>query len=342
MKKNFFVPLLLSVLCSLTHASDIHLYGVVDIGYLHDSNSHDVSMDERAENRLGIKGSEDLGNGLKAIFQLEQRFNLTNGQESINGDFEGAANVGLSGRLGKLRFGRLNELSTETIRKLDPFNQDGVGSMFLSNLRGDDGSGRLSNTIRWDSPVMHGVQLGASYTIADSDNSISSLSHLIASNSQVFNYASLGISSTEVNNDGYALSLIYTNDQLYAIGNYTLSPNSSESDTWNLGAAYNFGEATISAAYQETDINHAMLQESWLFGATYALGKSELLFSYNDQDVSLNGAPLSERRQYALGYRYHLSNRSTLYADLVYEELDSDILPTNDANTINIGLTHTF
>lgn len=116
----------------------------------------DGRMGENINNRIGFRGSEDLGSGYKATFQLEKRFNLNDG--TISGvDWEGASNLGISSPFGAVRLGRLNELPTETFRTLDPFNQFGVGSMLLSSQR----STRLSNTVRYDSPNLSGFKLGA-------------------------------------------------------------------------------------------------------------------------------------------------------------------------------------
>ena len=82
-------------------------------------------MGENTNNRLGFTGNEDLGGGLKTTFQLESR----NGTEATKVDWEGASNVGLAGDWGSIRFGRMSEISNEYIQFLDPFFQNGIGSM---------------------------------------------------------------------------------------------------------------------------------------------------------------------------------------------------------------------
>ena len=69
-------------------------------------------MGENTNNRIGFTGTEDLGSGLAATFQLERRFNLNDGTSATDLDWEGAANVGLaSEKWGKVRMGRMNEIS---------------------------------------------------------------------------------------------------------------------------------------------------------------------------------------------------------------------------------------
>ncbi|MEA5098843.1 MAG: porin, partial [Burkholderiaceae bacterium] len=170
MKKTLLAVAALSAV-GLAHAqSNTTIYGAVDIGYAKSTGTK-TAMDDKYDNRLGFQGYEDLGNGLKATFQLEHRFKLYNGKETANQIFEGASNVGLQGSFGQVRFGRVNELSTETFRKIDPFEQYGVGSMFKTHLRGDNLEGRISNTVRYDSPNLNGIQLGASYTVKNGSKS---------------------------------------------------------------------------------------------------------------------------------------------------------------------------
>lgn len=160
MKKNLLALALLGSISGLACAqSNVTIYGIVDTGFIKETGS-DGRMGENINNRIGFRGSEDLGSGYKATFQLEKRFNLNDG--TISGvDWEGASNLGISSPFGAVRLGRLNELPTETFRTLDPFNQFGVGSMLLSSQR----STRLSNTVRYDSPNMSGFKLGATYSL---------------------------------------------------------------------------------------------------------------------------------------------------------------------------------
>lgn len=58
--------------------SNVTLYGVVDIGYIKETG-RDIRMGDNDNNRLGFRGVEDLGNGWKAIFNLEKRFDLNDG-----------------------------------------------------------------------------------------------------------------------------------------------------------------------------------------------------------------------------------------------------------------------
>ena len=124
MKKTLIALAVLGAAAGVAHAqSNVTIYGIVDTGFIKKSG-HDVEMGENVNNRLGFRGVEDLGGGMKATFELERRFDLNNGEAKNDKDWDGAANVGLKGdSWGAVRLGRVNELTTETIRKFDPFYQ---------------------------------------------------------------------------------------------------------------------------------------------------------------------------------------------------------------------------
>src|SRR5690606_21611484 len=93
--------------------SSVTLYGLIDLGYMNDHDdakgtSQGIDSGNESGSRWGIKGEEDLGDGLKAVFQLESGFNADNGTSAQSGRLFGRwAYVGLkSDTLGELRLGR--------------------------------------------------------------------------------------------------------------------------------------------------------------------------------------------------------------------------------------------
>ena len=267
--------------------SNVVIYGIADIGYVKETGSK-MRMDENMNNRLGFMGSEDLGGGLKATFQLEKRFDLFDGDTrgGAGKEFDGASNLGLAGKgWGQVRFGRVNNLSVETIRKYDPFDQYGVGGMFENTLR----SARISNTARYDSPNMSGFQVGASYTLKAPG----------AANEDV----------TSADNAGYGLTLKYANGPLKLAANYDKMSDSNDSNNWNIGAAYAFGPLTVSALYEQAKLKGGSLQgmdvvdnykeKIWLVGAAYKIGAGVINASYGQYKVS--EVDNSTDKKFALG-----------------------------------------
>ena len=79
MKKTLIALAVLGACTGAAHAqTNVTIYGLVDTGLIKESGS-DVRMGGNEDSRIGFKGTEDLGSGLKATFQLERRFNLNNG-----------------------------------------------------------------------------------------------------------------------------------------------------------------------------------------------------------------------------------------------------------------------
>ncbi|MCZ4065747.1 porin [Oxalobacter aliiformigenes] len=360
MKKTLIALAVLGAAAGVAHAqSNVTIYGIVDTGFIKKSG-HDVEMGENVNNRLGFRGVEDLGSGMKATFELEQRFKLNNGEnnggkgwtKSGDRDFAGLANVGLKGdNWGSVKLGRVNELTTETIRKFDPFYQYGVGSMMYGSqrVRGID------NTIRYDSPNWSGFKFGATYSLGDNMDSDSRSSH------------GNTLKKAGADNDGYGIMLGYDNGPLSLVGNWSRLADSKKSSVWNLGAAYRFGPAKVELLYQQTiDKGYALGDESawkkvytaandirenqWLLGLEWKLGPGRLNASAQWMEVQANGADISDKDiyKYAIGYTYDLSKRTAIYGNVAYTDYDDKevaaVYGDTDDGTygVQVGITHKF
>ena len=370
MKKTLIALAVLGAAAGVAHAqSNVTIYGIVDTGFIKKSG-HDVEMGENVNNRLGFRGVEDLGSGMKATFELEQRFDLNNGRnkagkgyknKSADRDLAGLANVGLKGDWGAVKLGRVNELTTETIRKFDPFYQYGVGSMMYGSqrVRGID------NTIRYDSPNWSGFHFGATYSLGEN----------MDSDSRDSGQYGQDLKDAGADNDGYGIMLGYDNGPLALVGNWSRLADSKKSSVWNLGAAYRFGPAKVELLYQQTkDKGYALgdqsawktakldnkltayagaddIQENqWLLGVEWKLGPGRLNASAQWMEVEANGGNISDKDiyKYAIGYTYDLSKRTAIYGNLAYTDYDDKevaaIYGDTDDGTygVQIGITHKF
>ncbi|MCZ4064799.1 porin [Oxalobacter aliiformigenes] len=363
MKKTLIALAVLGAAAGVAHAqSNVTIYGVVDTGFIKKSG-HDVEMGENVNNRLGFRGVEDLGGGQKATFELEQRFKLNDGtnnggkgyNKKKDRDFAGLANVGLKGdNWGSVKLGRVNELTTETIRKFDPFYQYGVGSMMYGSqrVRGID------NTIRYDSLNWSGFHFGATYSLGE--------------NTDKDSRGEIGKNLKEdgADNDGYAVMLGYDNGPLALVGNWSRLADSNKSSVWNLGAAYRFGDAKVELVYQQTkDKGWAMGEKSawrssntykdasditekqWLLGLEWKLGPGRLNASAQWMEVEASGGQhISDKDiyKYAIGYTYDLSKRTAIYGNVAYTDYDDEdvaaVYGDTDDGTygVQVGITHKF
>ncbi|MDL2284158.1 porin [Oxalobacter sp. OttesenSCG-928-P03] len=353
--------LLAALFPTLSHArTAITVYGWVDIGYLKETG-RDWRMDENDSNAFGIKGTEDLGGGLKATFDIQTRFTLQDGmlESSEGAEWEGASNMGLAGNWGSLRFGRMNEVPTETFRVLDPLNQDGAASMLRSSQR----SVRIGNTLRYDSPAWRGLYLRASYSLGEDGK-----------NSEPGSAPAFG-----ADNDGYAASLRYDRGPLFLLGSWSRRADSNNSTMWNFGGAYTLGPVRLSLGYERTHdrgwknggfSNSALAtryggsegitsrQDSWIAGLKWTIGAGtvDALFNYvelKDAKIAGTAARLGDEkaRKYALGYTYNLSKRTQVYTRVSYTDFDSGAISAfyrgaaydGESNTtFHLGMFHKF
>ena len=380
MKKTLIALAVLGAAAGVAHAqSNVTIYGIVDTGFIKKSG-HDVEMGENVNNRLGFRGVEDLGSGMKATFELEHRFDLNNGTQKgktaagKDREFDGAANVGLKGDAwGAVRLGRVNELTTETIRKFDPFYQYGVGAMLEGNQR----SPRIDNTIRYDSPNWSGFHFGASYSLGGNTDSESIDGYMV------------DVKDAGADNDGYGIMLGYDNGPLSLVGNWSKVADSADSTVWNLGAAYRFGDAKVELLYQQTkdkaisrggytgldvdalaamssdssnkffgaDGKYANIEEldslnqkQWLLGLEWKLGPGRLNASAQWMEVEFAGTGISDKDiyKYGIGYTYDLSKRTAIYGNVAYTDYDDEVVARafgdadDSVTAVQIGITHKF
>jgi predicted porin len=157
------------------HAADsVTLYGVIDtsLQYVNHANSggdHRWGMQDGnlSGSRWGLKGSEDLGGGLKAIFQLENGFNPNTGAFHQGGKMFGRqAFVGLSGdQWGTVTLGRQYDPLVDMVQPLTADNY--FSSMFATpgDVDNNDNSSRTSNAVKYVSPVLSGFQFEGLYAL---------------------------------------------------------------------------------------------------------------------------------------------------------------------------------
>lgn len=374
MKKTLIALAVLGAAAGVAHAqSNVTIYGVVDTGFIKKSG-YDVEMGENVNNRIGFRGVEDLGSGVKATFELERRFNLNDGTSKdmhVNGkyqDWDGLANVGLkSDTWGAVRLGVVNELTTETIRKFDPFYQYGVAGM----IEGTQRSRAIENTLRYDSPNWSGFHFGATYSLGGNTDSKSIDGFYDDANpNNPDNSGMAYVKGEGADNDGYGIMLGYDNGPLALVGNWSRLVDSKNSSVWNLGAAYRFGDAKVELLYQQTkdkgwykgeeadwkDVAayagvDELKQKQWLLGLEWKLGPGRLNASAQWMEVEASGGThVSDKDiyKYGIGYTYNLSKRTDIYGMVAYTDYDDEDVANiygdveDSVTAVQVGITHKF
>jgi predicted porin len=175
MKKHLIAAAVAGVLAAPAMAQ-VTVYGVMELGVVNnDAATSTTKMGSGYINtsRLGFKGEEDLGGGMKAIFGMEMRLDPTNGANSEDwaasggrtedAFFERGAFVGLSGGFGTVKLGRQDHQGGENN---DATFFDSMGNQGLNNPSTEIGSD-TNDTITYDTPSFGGFSLNIGHSLAD-------------------------------------------------------------------------------------------------------------------------------------------------------------------------------
>lgn len=302
--------------------SNVTVYGVADafIGYgkTDDSTFTGVGNGGWSGSRLGFKGSEDLGNGLKAVFTLEQGFNIDNGTSQIAGSqFSRQSWVGLEGPFGFVGVGRQHSPGFFAFA-FDAADASSLSPQFLLALAAranivTAGAARISNSINYKSPDMGGLKLNAIYGF----NEVNQTGNLRK-------------------NDLFALGATYANGPMVAGATYSQVNDAASEENkqeWLVGGAYDFGVFRLLGSYQR--VKNATIAEDtdnvWQIGGVVPLGAAgRVHVAYGSLDADAND---SDADAWTLMYTHQLSKRTMVYAG--YGQIANDDM--RDISALALG-----
>jgi len=353
------------------------LYGLVDggVAYTQFKNNAGIKASStsflsggQSGNRWGIRGAEDLGNGLQAVFRLENGFNLGSGTAGQgNRLFGREASVGLkSDEWGQLTFGRQPTLAHRWFADIvspfnNGFNQANSSGTFAV------AQGRLDNQIQYQSPQLAGVQFGLGYSFN-------------ASGASGFKTATGGNPNVRALTAG----LRYTAGAAQAMLSYETHKNRNagalplppvnERDvrvqSWNLAGNYDFGAARVYVGVGITKDgwfnNLSNLTETAVTGIdviqqynrgfrAYSYGlalsapvgaKDQVLAGWGMVDPDKNGSgyagqKLKSQHTYSVAWTHALSSRTNLYAVSTYGN-NLALVKGDKTRSLGVGLRHRF
>ncbi|MCG5076787.1 porin [Paraburkholderia sp. RG36] len=276
----------LAVVHPAAHAqSSVSLYGVVDEGLDYTSNvqGHSqwkMSSGDAQGSRWGVKGSEDLGGGYKAVFQLENGFDVNNGRLMQGGRMFGRqAYVGVSNdSYGTVSMGRQYDSLVEFLAPLTA-NANWGGYLFEHPYDNDntDNSFRLNNAVQYYSANFGGFQFGATYAFSNTPGQIST------NNAQ-----SVGASYT---NGGLSLALAYLNvtnpggNSAGAVATDNAAFFAERQRVFGAGFNYALGNATVGFVYSHTDLRNPVAY-SYISGSIVPPGQSVSSLKFDNFEVS--------------------------------------------------------
>jgi len=306
--------------------SSVTLYGVADIG-LHQATGGKVELNSSATmnngtSRWGIRGTEDLGGGLKAGFNFEAGLSLDNGAAGnfSGGYFGRAAYMTLAGDFGELSLGRRLNPAFNTAAAWEltgAANYSAVVSQFGSVLRGI----RYNDMIMYTSPSFSGVTV--------------QFGHVLKGD------VPLEGGKRGVIND---LSVRYAQGPLAVAFNYNQKTNAPKDDKnhKHLGASYDFGGFKVAGAW----IDPAGKAKGYAIGGTVKVGTVSLTADFvrdthfDDTDFVLEAKyPLSKR---TFAYAAYLSDGKKKVGALkgVLKDMGKD--EDKRVNGFGLGIRHNF
>jgi predicted porin len=351
MKKSLLALALLSTFAGLASAqSNVTIYGLLDMGLDYDNgktgsvatgstSKWSVASGQTSGSRLGFKGSEDLGGGMSAIFDLESGLNADDGTLGYNNRLFGRQSwVGLKTNQGSVKFGRQYTSTYLAIQTLDPFTNNSAGDgqrAYGYGLGKIDPISRADNSVTYQSPTMAGFSALAGYGFGEQAGNFNKLSTKFVG----ANYANgpLMVLLSFQQTDGIAFAPTSTPTAaldaiVIASG---LAPTTTTSATVKnsvIGLTYDIGGVKVRTGYGKIKFQAVgdMNIRNYLFGVTAPAGTGKVLASWNRTNVTDVSGGVSD--QYAAGYSYPLSKRTNLYGIVAYTKNGSGVRANAWAN----------
>lgn len=340
--------------------SSVTLWGVMDAGVTYVTNQkggHSVSMDNgiASPNLWGLRGTEDLGGGTRAVFELIDQFNLGTGAifpTNGGGLFGRNAYVGLQNdRFGKLTFGEQYDFMIDSLLRFDnsiyiaglygfrqgPFAGLGIPGNVSGSSNFDRMSGTaISNSVKYTTPTIAGFSGGALYSFGGAPGSIAQNN----GNSFGLNYA-MG---------SFSAGAAYTYQRYGA-----LDGGLAGIRNYGAGLDYKFGLWGVNFLYTNTkntanDATINVFQIGARYQATSALSLGGA-YEYMRGNAVLKS---DKANQFSAGARYALSKSTVAYVEMVYQQVSGDDDPQawimavpkssdNDRQLLaRVGILHRF
>lgn len=296
MKKKSLAIALLSLLplAAAQAQTSVQIYGIADASVGIEDNDAPgedsrtvISSGTQSTSRIGFRGTEDLGNGLKALFNVEAGYNIDSGVGDSTGLFQRRAVVGLQGSFGTLTIGREYSPIAAVAMAGDPLGHGFYGSN-LSGFGANRATRRLSNSVNYKSDPISGFSLLATYSAGERQTDDPS-GNLIGG------------------------ALEYKNGPLYLGAGYHQVERlaAGDDEEFAFSAGYTIGSLDIRGSYMAADMTGPNGKfENYLLGANYTAGASKYFIAAHQQrfDTGARG------NGFTLAYSYTLSKRTNLYS----------------------------
>ena len=355
MKKSLIALAVLAASGAAMAQSSVTLFGIVDtgVGYIDNGgnevagstagqNKYGMTTSGNATSRLGFRGVEDLGGGLKAGFWLEGQIDGDDGN-AAGFNFKRRSTLSLMGGFGEVRLGRDLTPGYSKFISYDLFGQVGIGQFmgWSSKLYGADVGGvRADNMLSYYTPNFGGFTAGVSYGFGEDTASSKT-------NRYVGGYVAFDNGPISV-----ALAMDKNN------GNLPTTPAVNGDRTQvSLGGSYDFGMLKASALVQQVEFEPTVgtgkvKVDNWALGLSAPVGPGTVKAQYASYDLKDSS---NEAQQLSVGYVYDLSKRTAVYGTVSFLKnkgasavsLGGNGLPLGGASGENqtgyqVGIRHAF
>ncbi|QIL71861.1 porin [Diaphorobacter sp. HDW4B] len=332
--------------------STVTLFGIVDtnVAHLRSSGNGSVNIlgtDGNQSSRIGFRGVENLGGGLKAGFWMEAAINPdvgTGGSTNANNQPSGASNSGgltfgrratvslMDDNWGEVRLGRDYVPGFWNLSAFSPFGTNGIGSssflFYPVQSAARITNVRASNSVGYHLPKMGGVYGQLMYAFGENS------------------------ASGPTKNDGRALGIRvgYKSGPVDVAVATTKTEISSLGDLrqTNIGGSYDFGVAQLMLLWNQNKVGSTSTKSA-LVGARIPLGQGHVRVAYSRVNAS---GVANDAQHLALGYVYDLSKRTALYGHIAridnkgngvnYNLGQAVKTPGGNSDGVEFGIRHTF
>ena len=390
MKKTLLAAALLAGFAgAASAASSVTLYGIVDIGILSQTlrtgnndksgnrtqNQTGMASGQQSGSRWGLKGVEDLGNGLSANFVYESSVSSNTGSSTAG--FTRQSTLGFASKSwGSVDLGRRTTPGTAAFAGIDPFG-NGFGTAAIDSSMGM-AFARYSNMIMYSTPNINGFSGNIGYSF---DAGATNVGQVPSASKYTSTFDKYG-STTKTR--AFGLGLRYGNGPLlvaatydaimppsWKTGNTAGQQNAATVKQWNIGATYDFKMVKAHVAYGQNidgllegsnvlnnfddggDQNSAGgfgflaggRTSSWMAGLSAPVGASGSVFA-SWQQMAAGGAIkdlgyTATQNVGSIGYTYNMSKRTNLYAYYSYMS-NVGMLSGAQSNSLGVGIRHKF
>jgi predicted porin len=362
--------------------TNVTMYGVLDNMYVYSQGKAGIGGGTNkfsglnggggtAGNRLGFKGEEALGNGLKAVFTLEYGLHIDlNEGLGTSGLNARQQFVGLSGNWGTVALGRQYAPGFNATANNDALEATDLGiqsslSVYAGNAITPNSPARYNNAITYTSNSMAGFTASAIYGFGETRDQLGTFNNNFVSTTD---NGKIGLGLNYANGP-VNLDAVYQSRQNVVQTLPKVGGEGDDINEWYVGGSWDFKVVKAYASYQALDNNNkgivlgaygneiAAKNDIWTVGLSAPLGNGVFGISYGKLSVDNRNRPDGDSWGWGAMYQYNLSKRTAVYAAYSYFDNDRNSVPVQtqvagdgvgigalgESNyTLGAGIRHSF